>query len=245
MSRAPSVGEPTIEDMVRLAILGAAHIHLFDAVDVAASRSDVSVETVYDRDIRRADRWARTLGASSTTSPAEALENVDACLVYSEPSQHGRLAAEVHERSLPCLMEEPLALTGKDALAVARTVPAAQVGFFLRYWPALAALRSCLQDGHIGRPGEVSVRFVHDGLARGWFDGEYRWMRSSREGGGGFFDLAGHCVDAASWILGRDIVVTDVDLTGTHHGEARLVEGSGVKVHVEAGAQLGSTRASM
>ena len=58
-------------------MLGAAHIHLRDALRLIASRADVEVVTVYEADRARGQRWAAAAGASLAPTPGDALERAD------------------------------------------------------------------------------------------------------------------------------------------------------------------------
>lgn len=62
-------------------------------------------------------------------------------------------------------------------------------------------MRDTVARGELGEVRHAAVTVVHAGLAEGWFDGEYAWMREPADGGGGFFDLVVRCLDLAAWVL--------------------------------------------
>lgn len=221
--------------MFSLVVLGAAHIHLHDAVAVLRRRTDAEVALVVDADRARADRWAGEFGAMAATT-VDDLGGFDAAMIYAEPSARGPYVDLVARSQLPCFLEKPLAITTSKADAVAQTLPQrAQLGHFLRYWPALTEMTTLIRRGVIGQPSSFQIEFTHQGERAGWFSDDFEWMRAPSEGGGGFFDLAVHCVDALI-ALGQSVdEVVDWTPTSPHHGVAKVRLRSGATATIEAG----------
>ncbi|MGH9248364.1 MAG: Gfo/Idh/MocA family protein [Acidimicrobiales bacterium] len=179
---------------------------------------------------------------------ADACADVDAAhgaaglrgaLVYSETSRHRALALPAARRGLAVFVEKPLALSETDALAMSEALVGDgpfSTGFFLRYADAFRRLRGEVASGELGNIRHAAVSVVHGGLAQGWFDGEYAWMREPAEGGGGFLDLVVHCLDLVAWVLGPidHVLKVHVHRSG-HHGGAVVRTESGTVVDLEAG----------
>lgn len=224
-----------------LAVLGAAHIHLGDLALVLRSQPQVRVVSVWDDDAELAERGAVALDAPPHGDLEAALEaeELRGALVYSKTSRHRAVAAAAGERGLAVFVEKPLAVTQADVTAISETLGNGglfSTGFFLRYADAFRRLRGAVAGGACGRVHRAAVRVVHGGLRAGWFDGEYAWMREPAEGGGGFFDLAVHCLDLVAWVLGPIEQVIDLSLTASgHHGTAAVRTKSGTVVELEAG----------
>lgn len=223
--------------MIRVVIGGARHVHLEDAVRVVGRRSDVEVVGVVDSDEECARRWAERFGAPAFGDWASVLAaEPGACLVYSETSLHEAYVEAAAAAGVAVFVEKPLAVEPVAARRVAAHLdPRAQVGFFLRYCPAIRSLVRLVRDDALGGVGSVSARFVHDGWSDGRFDGEYRWMAAPAEGGGGFFDLAVHCLDLLELVGGVIQRVERVDLAGAHHGTASVHLARGATGRIEAG----------
>jgi predicted dehydrogenase len=228
--------------MVAVALVHPAHIQAADAVTLLRRREDVNVAVVMDPDEERGRRWAARLGTGWSPDPDGLLGlPIDACAVYSRTSHHETLCGQIAQAGAALFVEKPLATT----LAAVRRVAAcldsrSQLGFFLGYCPAVSELVSRVRSGELGPVRHVAVRFVHDGLTRGWFDGPYAWMADPSEGGGGFFDLAGHCVDLIEQVAGPLAGFTDTRLVGPHHGWAYGELSGGGTATVEAGWQADS-----
>ena len=67
-------------------------------------------------------------------------------------------------------------------------------------------------------------------------------MASADAGGGGFFDLASHCVDVLHWLTGRPIHPCTVQMHGRHHGTARLQAGRSIDCRMESGWEADDLR---
>jgi predicted dehydrogenase len=222
-------------------LLGAAHIHMSDLARVVRSRPEVRVAAVWDHDRARAARWATALGADVGADPDAALDSpgLRGALVYSETSRHRVLAQPAARRGLAVFVEKPLAVRETDARAMFEGLVGGgpfSTGFFLRHADTFRRLRETVSSGELGAISHAAVSVAHDGLARGWFDGEYAWMREPAEGGGGFLDLIVHCLDLTAWVLGPidRVLAVHVQRSG-HHGVAVVRTASGTVVDLEAG----------
>jgi predicted dehydrogenase len=159
--------------------------------------------------------------------------------VYSETSRHRVLAQPAARRELAVFVEKPLAMSETDARAMFAGLVGGgpfSTGFFLRYADTFRRLRDTVSSGELEAISHAAVSVAHEGPARGWFDGEYAWMRQPAEGGGGFFDLIVHCLDLTAWVLGPIDRVLAVRLQRSgHHGVAVVRTASGTVVDLEAG----------
>ena len=93
---------------------------------------------------------------------------------------------------IPVFVEKPLGVSAAEAERVAATLSARPhaVGFFLHLTPGVADWITHSHDAT-----QISVRFGHDGRARGRFDDTWRWMIGPAQGGSGSFaDLGIHAM---------------------------------------------------
>jgi predicted dehydrogenase len=79
--------------------------------------------------------------------------------------------------------------------------------FTYRYMPANRYLKALVDEGYIGRPYHLNLRY-YSGYGR---SGEYAWRFDVGESGGGVSgDLASHWGDHARWLFGEIVAVTAV-----------------------------------
>jgi UDP-N-acetylglucosamine 3-dehydrogenase len=161
-----------------------------------SSRPDCRLVAVGDPDpVALTDAAART-GAAGWDDPLAMVheEALDVLVVAAPTTAHAALAAAAIERSLPVLVEKPLAATADEGLAlvtaaIARGVPL-QVGHVERFNPAVLELGRRLADGWVGSLYAITSRRADPYPAR---------IRDV----GVTVDLATHDADILSWIAGE------------------------------------------
>ncbi|HEY3332172.1 MAG TPA: Gfo/Idh/MocA family oxidoreductase [Capsulimonadaceae bacterium] len=179
------------------AFLGVGHIHMPGVTKMLQNRAgEVSVKSVYDSDPVRAAHHATALGAKFAADIETVLrdEEVTSVIVCSETDQHLELVTAAANAGKGIYCDKPLGLGAADAAAMADAVERSgvlfQCGYFSRGDPIHRFVKQEIAAGHLGRVTRARYALCHDGLLRGWFDGQYDWlMDPMRAGGGGFFDL--------------------------------------------------------
>lgn len=199
--------------MLRLAVAGAAHIHMPSYIGALKERPDVRVTAVWDHDPTRAATRAAELQARPVSQVQEALGEADAVLVCAETSRHLELVRAIAGAGKPVFVEKPLGLNGSEARQMAEAIEAAgilyQTGFGKRCYPYTQFLREQIRQGAFGTLTRARVSVVHGGALGPKFDTEWRWMADpARAGGGGFLDLGTHGLDLLLWWLGEVDSVT-------------------------------------
>lgn len=194
--------------MLRLAIAGAAHIHMPSYVGALKERPDVRVTAVWDHDPMRAAKRAGELQTRPAADLAEALGNADAVLVCAETSRHLELVKAIARAGKPAFVEKPLGPNGSEARQMTEIIEAAgilyQTGFGKRCYPYTQFLREQIRRGAFGTLTRARVSVVHGGALGPKFDTEWRWMADpAQAGGGGFLDLGTHGLDLLIWWLGE------------------------------------------
>jgi predicted dehydrogenase len=196
--------------MVRVAILGCAHIHTPRFAEMLQARADVRVTHVWDDDLTRAAKVATALGSV----PVRDLDSVlgdpklSGVIVLCETDRHEALVLQAAGARKHLFVEKPLGLGGGDARRMADAIEAAgllfQTGYFLRGRPAHRFLKEQLAQGAFGTVTRARFTLVHGGALQGMFDHEWRWMADpARAGVGGFGDLGTHALDLLVWLLGE------------------------------------------
>ena len=199
--------------MLRLAIAGAAHIHMPSYIGALKERPDVRVTAVWDHDFARAATRAAELQALPVMQVQEAIRDADAVLVCAETSRHLELVRAITRAGKPLFVEKPLGLNGFEARQMSEAIEAAgvlyQTGFGKRCFPYTQFLREQIRSGVFGKLTRARVSVVHGGALGPKFDTEWRWMADPvQAGGGGFLDLGTHGLDLLLWWLGEVDCVT-------------------------------------
>lgn len=126
------------------------------------------------------------------------------------------------------LCEKPLATTLAEAHALADLADVAgvmtQVGFAMRFAPAMAQLREIVVSGQIGEPRLLQA-FQQNGQ---FLDPAtpFHWkMDAARTGGGAVVEYGIHTIDLALWIMGAASSVCATSRTWT--AQRPLADGSG------------------
>lgn len=164
--------------------------------------------TAVDPDRERLQPVIDELGVTPQTDFQAALdERPDVVLICTPPSLHLEQSLAAVRAGSHVFVEKPLSheLSGIDQLAseAASRGRIVQVGYNLRFIPALRQLKQIVEQGSLGRPlwsrFEVG-QYLPDW--RPWQD--YRQSYTARkELGGGIVLDASHELDLAIWLLGR------------------------------------------
>ena len=192
----------------RVALVGCAHIHTPNFVKRLQARDDVRVAAVWDHDAARARRNADAFGLQPGDPEAIWRDGaIAAVIVCSETDRHQELVAAATAAKKHLFVEKPLAITARDAYAMAEAIERAgvhfQTGYFQRGFAINRFLREQIARGSFGTITRIRASNCHAGALQGWFDAEWRWMANPRVAGvGGFGDLGTHALDLLLWLLG-------------------------------------------
>ena len=138
------------------------------------------------------------------TDPFTMLDSVDAdaVVIATANDSHHPLALAALDRGLHVLCEKPLALDAVEGAEMhERAVQAGvvtMVPFTYHYMPVNRWVKSLIDDGFVGRPLHVNIRYYADfGL-----DDSYSWRFDKEIAGSGIIgDLGAHWVHLARWLL--------------------------------------------
>ncbi len=161
-----------------------------------------------------ADRWS--IPAFFTDSGELFREaRPDAVIIATANDSHHAIAMEAIEAGVAVLCEKPLGRTLAEAEEMAAAAEAADittmVPFTYRYMPTNQYVKRLLDEGFVGRPYHLNLRYFTD-YAR---DSTYTWRFDEAIAGSGVLgDLATHWFHLARWFLG-DIV--EVGAMTSHH----------------------------
>lgn len=142
---------------------------------------------------------------------------VDAVIIATRNDLHCRLALAALERGLHVLCEKPLGLNYAEAAQMAARAEASgaicMTPFTYRYMPVARYLKRLVEEGYLGRPFHLNLRYL-TGFGQA---GGYNWrFDEGISGSGALGDIASHFLYLAWWFFG--------DITGVNAELGRLVE---------------------
>jgi predicted dehydrogenase len=134
---------------------------------------------------------------------------IDAVIVATPNDTHHPITMDALARGMAVLCEKPLSL---DATLASEMVEAADAAgattmtpFTYRCMPAARWTKQLIDDGYVGRPYHLHLRYF-TGYAR---DGEYSWRFDNDTAGAGVVgDLGTHWIDMARWLVGEIVAVS-------------------------------------
>lgn len=130
--------------------------------------------------------------------------NLDALIVATTNDSHHPITMAALDAGLHVLCEKPLALNFKQAQEMAVKAHATglknMVPFTYRYMPTNRYVKQLIDDGYLGRPYHLNMRYYAD-YGR---EAKYQWaFDSSVAGAGVIADLGAHWFHLARWFFGE------------------------------------------
>ena len=145
----------------RIAVVGVGHMGRFHAEKLAqlAGEGAIALAGVCDADPERAEEVARKLGTAVLRRVEDVARAADAAVVAVPTSHHARIAAQLLEAGLDCLVEKPIATSRTEARRLVELAKAhgrvLQVGHIERFSRAFRAIRPAL-----GRPRFIEAHRI-------------------------------------------------------------------------------------
>jgi 1,5-anhydro-D-fructose reductase (1,5-anhydro-D-mannitol-forming) len=234
---------------IKIALLGAAHVHTPSFLRLIAGRPDYIVSQVWDSESARGKEAAQTANARVCADRKEiwADPELAAVVVLSETVRHRELVLEAAAAKKHIFVEKPLGTGRQDssemAAAVAKAGITFQTGYFMRGEPVYLFLREQIQKGVFGKITRLRLCVSNAGSLEGMFAKEYRWMTDPKQAGvGGFGDIGTHALDLLLWYWGEPVRVaasfqplSGSPGDGNENGEAILEFKNGVSAVISAG----------
>ncbi|PJF39481.1 MAG: oxidoreductase [Phototrophicales bacterium] len=198
--------------MVRVGIVGTSWWSDAMYLPALAAHPLAEVVSVAGRNVERAHKFAERWHIPHVYTDWRELiaaGGIDCLIVASSNDTHYPITMAALDAGLHVLCEKPLALTGPEARAMANK--AREVGvktmtpFTYRYMPTTRYVKQLIDDGYIGRPYHLNMRY-YTGYGR---DTDYMWRFDSEVAGAGVIgDLGSHWLYLARWFFGEITGVT-------------------------------------
>ena len=150
-----------------------------------------------DKDKEKLDRARNIYPHLEVTKNADDLflrPDIDAVVIATQPSSHGKLAAKALENGKHVFVEKPIALKTADAVKLCRMAKERKlvlmVGHLLLYHPAVRLLKEIIDSGELGQIFYIYSTRVNLGQVR--LEENALWS------------LAPHDISVAMYLLGHD-----------------------------------------
>jgi len=205
---------------VRVGVLGTSWWSDSMYLPALAAHPDVEIAGLCGRTRSKAEALAGQWSVPWTSTDSDQFldpQRLDAVVVATPNDSHEPLTLTALDRGLDVLCEKPIATSAEAARGMAEraeTLGATTlVPFTYRYMPTNQFVKRLVDDGFVGRPYHLNLRYFA-GYAR---HGEYSWRFDTELAGSGVLgDLGSHWLHLARWLLGE---VTEIGCTS-----ARFVE---------------------
>lgn len=195
--------------MTDVAVIGAGAIAQEAYLPAVSAISEARLQYVVDVDEERARKTAREFDAEGYATDHQMLGGtVDAVVVATPPRYHADIAEWFLADGIHVFAEKPVATTSQRGWELVGLSDDEDVHFAisrqLREAPAARTLRSFCQNGAIGTPTDISIRFGDE--TRWEFASDYR-LREELAWGGVLTDRAPHVLDLLLWIFGPEATI--------------------------------------
>lgn len=169
---------------------------------------DVSLEAAADVEPARLAEVQRKFGVKRVYRDYRRMldkESLDVVSVCTPNYLHADAAIRAADAGCHIFCEKPMALSMKEAAAIEtaarRNRVRVMLGFSHRFYAGNQKARQLIDDGAIGKPFMIRVRFAHGGPQPGWAMSD--WFYSPRKAGGGAcLDMGIHAYDLCEYLLG-------------------------------------------
>ncbi|MFH0921568.1 MAG: Gfo/Idh/MocA family oxidoreductase [Fibrobacterota bacterium] len=191
---------------IKAAIVGAGERGVWNFGKILSERGDVEITALCDPNPVRMHEAARALGIRpgffpSITAMLEK-DRPDFAIITSPDCFHEENAVEAMKNGLHVLIDKPLATTAAACLRIIeaskKSGRVAMMGFNLRYYPVLRALKRIVDQGRLGKVFLIENREFYGG-GRTYMA---RWNRHYAKSGGLWIHKGAHDFDVFNWLLG-------------------------------------------
>ncbi|SSC14253.1 putative dehydrogenase [Mesotoga infera] len=184
--------------MMKIAILGIAHMHGYSYVRALKRMNDIEITGLFDEDRSRMSTACKELGVKPYEHPEELVAGSDGVIVTSENSTHRKFVEIAAKAGKHVLCEKPIATSVEDAEAMIeicrRNSVKLQMAFPVRYSASVRKAREIITGGLLGEVVSL-VGTNHGRMPGGWFTDPVLG------GGGAVMDHTVHVVDIVRWLL--------------------------------------------
>jgi myo-inositol 2-dehydrogenase/D-chiro-inositol 1-dehydrogenase len=194
---------------IKIGFLGAGYIAGVHAA-ILARDERVEVASIHDVVRERAERFARSTGASVAHSSSEVLATCDAVYITTPNTKHTELAIVAAEAGNHVFCEKPMATSVADARRVLTAAEKSkfvfQIGHNRRFAPVYAELKRMISETH--QPHSAHVKMNRGELV------SPEWVGDPKITGGFLYETTIHMFDMLRFLFGE---VATVQAIGSSH----------------------------
>jgi predicted dehydrogenase len=209
----------------RIAMVGLVHGHVAGFFGQALKRPEVQIVGIAEPDRALFDRYARKYNLNEKlyfSSQEQMLSAVrpDAVVLYTNTFDHRKAVETCARKGIAVMMEKPLAVSYRDAQAMANAAATGHIHVLVNYettWYASnKAAYDLLREGSLGNLKKLVFRDGHQGPREIRVPPEFfGWLTDPKlNGAGALYDFGCYGADLATWILNgqEPVSVTAVTL---------------------------------
>jgi predicted dehydrogenase len=208
---------------LRVGIVGLVHGHVHGFLQQSLHSPEIQIVAVVEPDKQLLDQNASRYGFAPTmlfTDLEEMLQKVhpQAVLVYTNTADHRRVVEVCARHGVHVMMEKPLAVSLKDALAMEQAAHSGKINVLVNYetswYRSNHAAYDLVHEGALGDIRKIVVHDGHYGPKEIGVEPEFlAWLTDPQlNGGGALFDFGCYGADLTTWLMDgqRPLTVTAV-----------------------------------
>ena len=220
---------------MRVAVLGVAHVHANQLLEISKTKNDFDIVGIYDHDRSRADAFSKQYDVKAFYDIQELLDsNLDGVFVFSENKFHKDLCIAAAAKVKNILCEKPLATSADEAKEIIAVCKKHSVNlrnaYNNRFTSSAVQAKELVSSGAIGKVTGLSGT-NHGYCPGGWF------VQPEVSGGGSMIDHTVHLADLACWITGLK-PKTVYAASGTMFNDIPVEDCGSMIVELEGGVPL-------
>ena len=205
-------GAQTSAPALRIGVVGLTHGHVAGFFNTALKRTDVQIVGIAEPDRQLFDRYAQQHQLDPALYFASLADMIarahpTAVLVYTNTFDHRKVVEECARHGIHVMMEKPLAVSYRDALAIAEAARSGNIHVLVNYettWYASnKAAHDLLQQGALGDARKVVIHDGHRGPKEIHVQPEFfAWLTDPKlNGAGALFDFGCYGADLMTWLM--------------------------------------------
>lgn len=198
------------EKIIKWGFIGCGEVTKYKSGPAFQKIENSEVVAVMSRDLQKAKAYAEERGIPKWYDDASQLVNdtdVNAVYIATPPSSHATYAIMAMKAGKPVYIEKPMAVTYEECCRINRisneTGVPCFVAYYRRYLPYFQKVKQLVDDGTIGTPVNLQIRFAVPPRDLDYNKSAHPWrLQPDIAGGGYFYDLAPHQIDMIQHIFG-------------------------------------------
>lgn len=196
----------------RIGVVGLTHGHVAGFFKTVLNRPDVQILGIAEPDRQIFDRYAQEYHLDSnlyfpSLDDMLAKAKPPAVVVYTSTFDHTKIVEDCARHGVHVMMEKPLAVSYRDAQAIAAAARDGHIHVLVNYettWYASNnAAHKLLEQGALGEARKVVVRDGHRGPKEIHVQPEFfAWLTNPKlNGAGALFDFGCYGADLMTWLM--------------------------------------------